>query len=198
MKTVHGHAKKIKKEDHKCPNDGIHRKKDSGRIRGFWGLKLNNEPIWYGNWAYYRFSQNTTGYKVFYSFKFAKTTKTIEEAQRTFNMMKMLKKFCPEVHKITYVTTDIWIGKKHCHGISPAIRMQHVFYPQKAWKDFAKGKRYDWGASDHPGHSIEGFKRFRNELETFTSTIDYDFDHFSIGNIVWCTNNNRWYLVDVR
>lgn len=193
MITIKGKARKIPKGNHKCPNDGIHRKKSSGRIRGFWGAKVGSSHLVYGNWAYY-----TEGLKVFYSFKFNKTTKTLKEAEVTADMMCQLKDFCPAVYGTEKIATDITFKKRRCVGVSPALRMQHVFYPEKAWLNFAKGKSYDWGADSHPAHSKVGFEMFRTRLTHATDKIDYNFDSFSIGNIVWCTVEKRWYLVDVR
>jgi hypothetical protein len=193
MITVKGKAVKIKKENYKCPKDGIHRRKESGRIRGFWGLKLSDVNIYYGNWAYY-----FPGYKVFYSFKFNKTTKSMDEVKKTASMMRLLKEFCPVVHTVDNVVTDIVFDKRKCKAVSPALLMQHVYYPEKAWLNFARGKPYDWNADGHPAHSIVGFEAFRNELELVTKNIQYAWDSFSIGNIVWCTQMKRWYLVDVR
>ncbi|MGW8324087.1 MAG: hypothetical protein ACWGNI_00195 [Desulfobacterales bacterium] len=194
MVTIKGTAKKIKKGYYKCPNDDIHRKKDSGGIRGFWAAKIADTYLYYGNWSYYM----NTGFKVFYSFKFNKTTKTKVEVQTTVDMMRQLKDFCPEVYYIDEVKTDIQFKERRCTDISPAIYMQHVHYPEKAWLKFAKGKAYNWDADSHPAHSKKGFLEFRGRLEDVVKDIDYNFDHFSIGNIVWCILEKRWYLVDVR
>lgn len=193
MITIKGNATKIKKGNYKCPNDGIHRRKKSGRIRGFWALKVSDARICYGNWAYY-----ISGYKVFYSFKFQKTSKTKSQVHDTVEMMRKLKDFCPVVYNIDEVKTDVYLDKKHFKAVSPAINMEHVHYPEKAWMAFAKGKPYDWGADYHPAHSPVGFMAFRNDLEDYVKNIEYNFDSFSIGNIVWCTVRKRWYLVDVR
>lgn len=193
MITIKGTAKKIQKGNYKCPDDGIHRRKKSGRIRGFWALKIANTHIWYGNWAYY-----FNGYKVFYSFKFNKTTKTKEEVRKTIDIMEMLEGFCPKVYMVDEVRTDIKFDKRHFRATSPAIYMQHVHYPEKAWLKFAKGKPYDWGADKHQDHSKAGFIEFRSRLENKIKDIDYNFDSLSIGNILWCTVEKRWYLVDVR
>jgi len=200
MVSIEGNAKKIKKGDYRCPDDGIHRKKDSGRIRGFWGIKIANQHIYYGNWAYYfRCSEKSEiGIKVFYSFKFGRTSKKSHEAYDTVAMMKQLADFCPGIICVDEVCTDIRINNKKHKAHSPAIYMNHVFFPEKAWCDFARGKPYDWKADDHPAHSKEGFVSFRNSLEKATEKINYNFDSFSIGNIVWCTVKKRWYLVDVR
>jgi len=160
---------------------------------GFWALKIADSHICYGNWAYY-----FLGYKVFYSFKFQKTTKTNDEVIKTIDIMKQLGAFCPSVYNIDKVNTNVKVGGRQYNGTSPAINMQHVYYPERAWLKFAKGKPYDWTADNHPNHSEIGFKRFRSELEKATEDIDYNFDSFSIGNIVWCTEQKRWYLVDVR
>lgn len=193
MIVIKGEATKIPKGNYKCPKDGIHRRKKSGRIRGFWGLKLANTHIFYGNWAYY-----VAGYKVFYSFKFGKTSKTVEEVKKTISMMDLLKEFCPQISMVDEVTTDLIVDRRRFKAVSPAICMQHVNYPEKAWVAFAKGKPYDWKADSHVDHSKEGFLRFRRQLESITKNFEYDFDSFSIGNIVWCIDKKRWYLVDVR
>jgi len=202
MITITGKARKIKKGNHRCPDDGIHRKKNSGRIRGFWAAEINNVYIYYGNWSYYIKLDNDNnvsfGCKVFYSFKFNKTTKTRQEATVTFDMMSRLKEFCPEVYYIDEVKTDIVFPERLCMAISPVIYMQHVYYPERAWLKFAKGKPYNWNADEHRNHSKSGFIEFRRNLEDHIKSIDYDFDSLSIGNIVWCTKQKRWYLVDVR
>ena len=194
MIVIQGRAKKLKKGNYACPRDGIHRAKSSGRIRGFWGMDVGSTTIYYGNWAYYI----GTGYKVFYSFKKASVSKAMDEVNKTVDIMKQLKDFCPIVNHVDYIKTDIFLNKKKHIAVAPAIQMQHIRYPEKAWRDFAKGKPYDWGADRHPFHSVIGFKAFRLELEKFVKNIDYNFDSFSIGNIVWCTVKKRWYLVDVR
>lgn len=197
MITIKGSAKKIKKGHYKCPNDGIHRKKDSGGIRGMWAAKIADSYFYYGNWSYY-LKMEDYGLKIFYSFKFNKTTKNKKEVQTTIDMMTRLKEFCPRIICTVEVTTDIRFKERHCRETSPAIQMQHVYYPEKAWINFAKGKPYDWNADKHPMHSKYGFLEFRDNLEYVVKDIDYNFDHFSIGNIVWCTVEKRWYLVDVR
>jgi hypothetical protein len=197
MITIKGKAKKIPKKKYKCPNDGIHRKKESGGIRGFWAAKISDTYIYYGNWSYY-IKHMDFGLKVFYSLKFNKPTKTIKDVKSTVNMMVDLKEFCPKIYCYDIIETDIKFDKRVCRSASHAVYMQHIHFPEKAWLNFAKGKPYDWDADNHPAHSKVGFIEFRNRLEDIVKDINYDFDHFSIGNIVWCTVNKRWYLVDVR
>jgi len=197
MITIKGTARKIPKGDYKCPNDGIHRKKKSGRIRGFWAAKISNAYLYYGNWSYY-LKSDELGLKVFYSFKFNETTKTDKEVQATIDMMNDLHEFCPKIYYKDTVKTDIRFKERHCVAESPAISMQHIHYPERVWLKFAKGKPYDWNADNHPAHSTQGFRAFRALLEEYTRDIEYNFDSFSIGNIVWCTVEKRWYLVDVR
>lgn len=196
---IKGKFKKIRKGNYKCPIDGVHRRKNSGRVRSFWGAKTYEGTfIFYGNWSFYTMFSGEIGCKVCYSFKMRKY-KTDNEVAVTCSVMDLLKKFCPEVDHLGYIDIDVAIDNRtYKKSMVPIMFMQHIHYPEKAWRDFAKGKPYDWGADPHPAHSIVGFKAFRAELEDFTKNIDYNFDSFSIGNIVWCTVEKRWYLVDVR
>jgi SAM-dependent methyltransferase len=195
--VVHGTGSKVARHNYKCPNDGIHRKKSSGGIRGFYLMHLGERSIYYGNWAYY-LPQGDTGLKVFYSLKFRKATETEKSAKRRFEIMAQLKGICPDVHELNTVYTNISCDGKRYVGEAPGIIMEHVHFPEKIWHQFAVGYPYRWDAVDHPDHTPKGFKAFRRRVEHAITDIDHAFDALSIGNIVWCCKREQWYLVDIR
>jgi len=193
-----GKLQKVRRRNYKCPNDGIHRKKDSGGIRGFWWASLDGEAVPFGNWAFYKRLDGGTGLKTFYSLRNWKPSETKEAVEKRMEMMNWLSDFCPEVFGVLTVDIGIVYQNKVHRATAYGLKIEHVWYPEEAWRNFAKGHAYDWKASAHPNHSIAGFKEFRKALEHEIKEMEWTWDALSIGNIMWCTKKNAWRLVDIR
>lgn len=89
------------------------------------------------------------------------------------------------------------------------IKTEHIHYPKEAWEKYAQGYPYDFDCLDkteHPDHTPEGYLKFCEYLTKKLKKAgvgvcgDYPFKEKKIpklGDIVYCTQKKRWYLVDV-
>jgi len=89
------------------------------------------------------------------------------------------------------------------------IKVEHVFYPEKVWAEYARGKAYDFKCLDqekHPSHNPDGYLAFCKKMKKILKKAkvgvcgNWPFDEEEnpkLGDVVFCTKKNRWLLVDV-
>jgi len=111
--------------------------------------------------------------------------------------------FSPEPFGIEQISLDVRIDGRRVHEKPWALRVQHVYYDEQKWLDYAMGHPYAWGSE--PEHNIEGYLKFVSELKDFQrknkislSAATWKNDEVpKLGDCVYCVQTKRWYLVDL-
>ena len=108
-------------------------------------------------------------------------------------MMQKLsaQKGCPKPIRLSSAEVNVTLDGKRHRVLAPAIVMEHVRYPQKAFDDYVHGKPYDWNALDqkkHPEHNPDGAIRFKKLLGKMyrRAGLSPRKDNVKLGNIVYC------------
>lgn len=197
----------IPRERHECPNDGVHRAGANGEIKGVHSLifKQEDKPdklVPKGQVSmYWQISENE-GIKIFFSFGWLKGQK-IDYVKRILKKHHKLHQLgiCPYPKNIKWVFLNLIYRKNLVKTKVPAYYVDHCYYPEKAWSDYAKGRPYDWDCLDkelHPQHNPEGYKSFvkRAKMKLAMEGIKIH-GSWKLGDVVYCQRNKRWYLVDV-
>jgi len=66
-------------------------------------------------------------------------------------------------------------------------------------KKFAQGQIYDFNCLDkqeHPDHTPQQYQSFRKEAIRITAKLKVKYRGVKLGDILYCMNKKRWYLVD--
>lgn len=185
-------VKVIKRVKVACPKDGVHVAGKDGAIKGVHSLWFDKLLVPKGQTAFY-----LDGLRVSYSFGWFKPIKD-RIVRKDFDTMRNCYKLdvSPKPRGIVPVKLNLWYPheKKKIKCGALAIMVEHVHYPKEAWKRYAEGYPYDWDADPSPRHTPEGFKTFVAWAKKLTGKLVRT--SWKLGDVVWCTNKQRWYLVD--
>ena len=174
---IAGVVKEIPRELVVPPADGVHRvsKKDN-LMKGCRSALLNGKTLLpRGMTAFYFHNKENTGVKVFYSFHHNTTCgrKTVKKQFRRHLKLYKLGVAC-KPHKIVAVSLDFDRYNKaqklehHVKTRAFGFKVDHIFYPEEVWADYARGKAYDFMALDqteHPDHNPAGYLTFCKKLK---------------------------------
>ena len=189
-----------------APLDGVHINGAHGFIKGVHSLWFKTKDAQYrlvpkGATSMYWRLDADTGLRVGYSFKWFVDLRR-RQVERDYDLMRKAFKMgiAPQsfgVERIDMILKYHQEGhltkKLYCNPY--AIRVQHIHYPEAAWQRYAEGYPYDWAAVDHPDHNPDGFNRFRNSIKPAVKELGLDTS-LKLGDILFCTKTNRYYLVD--
>ncbi len=183
---ITGHTKRIDRVVVSPPTDGVHVIGKDGKIKGTHSIWIGDKLIPCGMVGFY-WRNGDIGYKIYYSIKHGFVTPKKTVLKSFYKMQRLYKKgLCPKPYKVGHADL-ILDGKKINAWL---IKMDHVHYPESIWERFAQGYPYDWNvlnATEHPEHSPEGYNKFVDRLGR----------RMKIGDVVYCTKQKRWYVVDV-
>ena len=206
---IKGKVKRIKREKHPCPNDGIHRKGKDGCIKGVKSVWIGDRLIPRGSVGFYWRLKEDRGIKVYLGFPtgkkpWASKPNVVHKAYKRMSHLN-LNGLAPMPCHVYQVTVDVVLDKKRVRYKAWALEMEHVHYDEKLWADYAVGRPYDWNAIDHPDHNPEGYMRFVKEVKKYQkankmrlSAASWKNDEMpKLGDIMWCCKNEKWILVDV-
>jgi len=178
------------------PEDGVHRAGKDGSIKGCHSLMFGDRLVPKGQTAFYWRVGENEGLRVSFSFGWFKAIKG-KIVQREYEILKKMYKLgiSPRPKGMEDVALDLNYTQKskRIKCFAHAIRVQHVHYPENAWKEYAEGKPYDWGCVEHKDHNPEGFLKFVKDAKPKAKEIDTSW---KLGDVLWCNRNKRWYLVD--
>ena len=198
MLKIKAHVKTIARAKIKPPDDGVHVAGRTGFIKGCHSLWFDDKLVPKGQTAFY-WAGITKGIRVSYSFGWFKPL-PIATVKRDYSTMKKCYALgvAPKPHGITKVALDLVYEhagkKKRIKCNASGILVDHVHYQPEAWQAYAEGQPYDWGADDHPDHRPDGYRAFVKEAKwKVKGLIDTSW---KLGDVLWCTNKKRFYLVD--
>ena len=159
---------------------------------------------------YWRLDEST-GLKVYMGFPTGKKPwvskpRVVQKAHKTMNLFYKAG-LSPEPMGIQRVYVALGMPK----DVKPdtvidtpwALRMQHIHYDENKWFDYAMGRPYAWG--EERDHCPEGFLDFVSKVKAFQkqhkiklSAATWKTDEVpKLGDVMWCTKKERFYLVDV-
>ena len=169
---ITGEMREVERHRVKAPEDGVQRNSDKdGLLKGCKSAWLNGEYLCSkGMTSVYIKNKEDTGVKIYYSLHWFKPSSKKVVIAKFNKHLKMYKLgIAAKPYKVVDVDLDFMYYdkrgecKKHvkCHAYG--IKVQHVFYPEKAWEVYASGKPYDWNALDqkeYPDHNPKGYHKF--------------------------------------
>jgi len=210
MKTIKGVVTEIPRVLSKAPDDGVHRvSQKDGLIKGVRSFYLDGKVLPKGQTGMFWQYSKDWGLKVFYKIDNDGCHRSSKKAvMREWKKRKKLEPYdvIPASPKLVKVKLDVTFKKKKIDTWAWAIKTRAVRYPKKAWDDYARGKPYDWDAVKHKLHSPKGYLDFCKKLTKVLKKTgvgvcgDYPFKETKnpkLGDVVYDTKENRWYLVDV-
>lgn len=190
------HIKRVKLPP---PEDGVHVVGKSGHIKGSHSVWLGSKLVPKGSTGFYYQINDKKGVKVLYSLSWYMPIKAAL-VKKEYRILKKLAKtgICPQVHGIEKISLHCkWQGKR-VRGKALGIVVDHICYPYDAWKAYAQGYPYDWGAVREENHNPEGFLRARKVFRARMRDLMIDSDSsMKLGDILYCTRRKQWFLCDV-
>ena len=199
------------------PKDNVHRvSKKDGLLKGCRSMLLNDEILLpRGMTSFYIHNKEETGVKVFYSVHHNRTCSRKTVVKQFKKHMKLYKLgIACKPHKVVEVSLDFdrydkqQKFERHVKTRAFGIKVDHIFYPEDVWADYARGCAYDFSALDqteHPNHNPEGYLKFCKKMKKILTKAkigvcgNYPFDepeNPKIGDVVYCTRKKRFFLVD--
>lgn len=188
-----------------APEDGVHRNGSDGFLKGSHCMYLNNEiPLYHGQVGFWWRTGEDTGLKVFYSVKhgWSAKSKWVKATRRRQHMLHKMG-VCPKPGNIVEVMVDLNYKDRVIKRKKVlAIESEHVHCPEKAWEMYANGHPYDFSSYDHPDHSPDGYIKAKKHIDKTLkkaklSEIRYVGDSYKLGDVLFCTKKNKWFIVDV-
>ncbi|MHC4726109.1 MAG: hypothetical protein ACYS17_02685 [Planctomycetota bacterium] len=185
-----------------APNDGAHSRNKSGELHTTKACYLHGKLVGVGRTAVYKKIGRNKGVKIFYSLEKGQMPgpKTM---RRLFGMYAKLSKYkcCPKPFRIGKAKLNVVFDHRHIKATAPALYMEHIRSPKKAFKDYVHGRPYDFMAlnqKSHPDHNAEGVRKFRKQLRKFykKAGVPQRKDTIKMGNTMYCTKDKRWKCVD--
>lgn len=214
---IKGVVKEIPRELVKPPDDSVHRvSRKSGKLKGCRSVMLNKKTLMpRGMTSFYIHNKKETGVKVFYSFHHNRLCrrKMVRNQFKKHHKLYKLGIAC-KPYKLVEVKLDFDRYDKsqkfdrHVKKKAIGIKVQHIFYPEGAWAEYARGKLYDFKALDqkeHPLHNPAGYLAFCKKMKKILKKNkigvcgNFPFDEHEnpkLGDIVYDTKKKRWFLVD--
>jgi len=199
------------------PKDGVHRvSKKDGLMKGCRSVMLNDKILMpRGMTSAYIHNKESTGVKFFYSFHHNRRCKrkTVRTQFRKHYKLYELGIAC-KPHKVVVVHLDFdryKKGGKFDHHVKMkvwGIKVDHIFYPEKVWADYARGKVYDFKCLDqekYPNHNPAGYLKFCKKMKRVLKQAkigvcgNFPFDEKEnpkLGDVVYCMKKKRFFLVD--
>lgn len=180
-----------------CPNDSIHVCGSDGKIKGSHLIQIDEKNVFHGNVGYY-----VKGMKVYFSFLTLKCTSE-KKVLEIYKRMKRLHKLgiCVKPYEMKQIKVKFEISNKKIKAKPYTIAVQHVYTDIEK---FALGYPYDWNCVDHPDHTPEGFEKWyawaKSEMTSEDRKAITCFRKEAkqrLGDILFCTETKRWWLVDV-
>jgi len=206
---IKGKVKRIKREKHPAPKDGVHRVGRDNCIKGVKSIWIGDRLVPRGSVGFYVRCDSDRGVKVYLGFPTGKKPwmskpRVVREAYKHMTHLH-LNGLAPCPRHVIQVAVDVVIDGKRVKCKPWALEMDHVHYDEGLWADYAVGKPYDWNAIDHPDHNPEGYKRFVKKVKAFQrlrkmklSAADWKGDEVpKLGDCLWCAKKKRWFIVDV-
>jgi len=105
----------------------------------------------------------------------------------------------PKPVSVTDVNLDLTVNNCKVNTACFGIIIEKVCYPEDALKQFAGGEFYDFECLDkehHKDHNPQDFKKFRRHATKVVSQLKMSSCGVKLGDIVYCTSQKRWYMVD--
>jgi len=204
---IEGEVKRITREKHPCPDDGVHRKGKDGNIKGVKSIWIGDRLVPRGSVGFYWHDNGDTGYKVYFAFPSNKTPwfskrRVVEKA---YDTMKVFYEagLSPKPIGIENVKIKVRVDSKWVKAYVWALEMQHIWYDEKKWLNYAMGRPYEWG--EEPGNNPKGYLEFVEKVKAFqkknrlnlSASTWKDNEVPKLGDCVYCTKQKRFYLVDI-
>jgi hypothetical protein len=204
---VKGKFTEIKRIRVPCPQDGVHQASDKdGMMKGchsVWLTRKDGSQILCpkGQTCFYLHYKPGKGLKIFFKPETLVRFKRRAMLREWHNRVKLHEeRVSPRPYAIRLVKLDVEFEGKRSKTTAWAIKTQHIHAPEKAWENYAKGIPYDFTSYDHPLHSPEGYKEFcqkvRKALKKTGVVICKGKPSLKLGDVMWDTVTNRWYLAD--
>ncbi len=172
------------------------------QIKGMFGSFLDEELfVPFGvHGFFYSIPDSKLGVKVYYSFDRG-TARSKSASQKTWNRYKSCydADLSPKVISMVDVNLDLIVNSKKVQTKCFGILSEKVFCPEDELKKFAQGQVYDFNCLDiieHPKHTAQDYQYFRDEVIRTTAKLKITHRGVKLGDILYCMNEKRWYLVD--
>lgn len=171
-----------------------------GRIKGVLAFFLDGKVLFAGvNGFYYPISDDY-GIKVYYSLSRMHATDG-KRCDEGFKAMKLAYEYgigCAPC-SISSILLNIKVGKVNVYCKVRGIISQRVHYPEDLMLEFAHGEyyRFDGLSNDqHPLHTPDEFVKFQSNARKKLRCCGLKCVGYKLGDIVYCTRQRRWFLVD--
>jgi len=172
------------------------------QIKGLFGSFLNDDLfVPFGvHGFFYSIPDTNLGVKVYYSIG-RNEVKPITSSQPALNRYIACYNagLSPKAISIVNVDLNLDIKNKKVQTKCFGILSEKVYYPEEELKKFAQGQIYDFNCLDkqeHPDHTPQQYQSFRKEAIRITAKLKVKYRGVKLGDILYCMNKKRWYLVD--
>lgn len=184
------------------PRDGAHSINKKGWLHTTKCATLHGKLIGTGKVAIYKKLSRNKGVKIFYSLEKGQMPGP-RTMRRLFRMYARLSKYkvAPKPFRIGKAKLNLIYDDKRIRVTVPALYMEHIRYPKKAFRIYVEGRPYDWEALDqkkHPEHNPDGVKRFRKKLRRYykKAGLLQRKDTIKLGNFLYDQKDRRWKVCD--
>jgi len=176
------------------------------QIKGLFGSFLDDKLfVPYGrNGFFYTYIDSKTkselGVKVYYSFDRMRVRSKIHQ-QDVWNKYASCYEagISPKPVALTDVKLDLTVNSAKINSKCFGLIIEKAHYPEKSLEQFARGQFYDFDYLDkleHIDHNPQAFKEFRKKATKIISKLGITGCGTKLGDIIYCTKNKRWYVVD--
>jgi hypothetical protein len=198
-----GRLRRIKRERGiKFKKDGAHSVNKRGELHTTKACTLHGKLIGVGKVALYKKLSRNKGVKIFYSVEKDEMPGP-RTMKRLFKMYWKLSRFgvAPKPFRIGKAKLSLMFDHKNIRATAPAIYMEHIRSPKKAFRSYIHGRPYDFMALNqkhHKEHNAAGVKRFRKKLKRYykKAGLVQRKDSIKMGNCMYCIKDRRWKVVD--
>lgn len=201
---IEGELRYLKREQHDCPDDGVHVTGRDGKIKGVLPIEIDGKWHPAGVHGFYVQLSEELGMKVYYSWRWYKAAKFKHVAAARKNMRKLhTSGLAPNPHNVKKVEIKVTERKggrvARIKAEAWGLVVDHIHYPEKLMKAYSLGRPYAWALDEeeHPYHCPEGFQEFVKEAREVIEDKGLKVDSgMKLGDILYCVHRKRWYLVD--
>jgi len=206
---IEGNIKRITREKHPCPDDGVHRKGKDGNIKGVKSIWIGDRLVPRGSVGFYWRLNEKYGIKVYLGFPTGKKPWASKQdvVSKAFIRMGHLYQagLSPMPRHVYRVSVNVKIDGERVKCKPWALEMEHVNYDEKLAADYAIGKPYDWSHINHPDHTPEGYKKFVEKVKAYQKSTKMNLSASTwkdnevpkLGDCLWDVKKERFFLVDV-
>lgn len=184
-----------------APNDGVHRNGSDGFLKGAHCVYIDGKIMApHGQVSIYYYTGGDRGLKIYYSAKHGWRQKK-KKVFAARNRMRKFSHLAPKVYDIIQVEVDFnYKDRVKYKGKVWALEVEHCFWPED-WEDYCNGIPLTWCGGKYPNYSPEGYKKFKKKVDKALRPLskkekEIIGSSYKIGDITYCTQKQRWFMID--